>query len=296
MLKLNSFAKLNLYLSVRSRRPDNFHNLTTIFERIDLADTLILKSRSDRKIKIITNARRLPKDKSNLCWRAAKLLQERLKIKKGVEIKIIKRIPIGSGMGGGSSNAASVLLGLNRLWKLGMSKSKLARLGAHIGSDVPFFIYACPFALGQAKGDKIKPLQELKRLRLWQIVIVPRFSVSTPLIYKKWDTWKEKKGQAKMLTRPKYSANITLSALRKNDLSGLRKVLFNSLEPITTLLYPEVARIKAKLSKLGAPTILMSGSGPAVFALVSSRKEAVSFVRQLKREELSWQVFCSRTV
>jgi 4-diphosphocytidyl-2-C-methyl-D-erythritol kinase len=295
VLTLNSFAKLNLYLAIRNRRRDGFHTLNTIFERIDLTDKIVLKPLRNKKIRIVSSSAGLPKGSSNLCFRAAKLLQDRLQIKEGVEIRIVKRIPIGSGMGGGSSNAASVLIGLNRLWKLKFSKDKLARLAAKIGSDVPFFVYDCPFALGKAKGDKISPLKQLDRLRLWHVLVVPKISVSTPLVYKKWDDLKAGARKANILTRPAYSVNIMTSALRKNDFSLLSKAVFNSLEPVTAKLYPEVARIKAKLLKSGAQSILMSGSGPAVFGIVSSRKEAVRLRRQLGKVSRLWQVFLTRT-
>jgi 4-diphosphocytidyl-2-C-methyl-D-erythritol kinase len=251
----------------------------------------------------------LPKDSLNLAFRSAKLLQDSLKLNKGVNIKIVKRIPMGSGLGGGSSNAASVLMGLNKIWKLKLSQKKLSYLGAKVGSDVPFFIYDCPFALGKGRGDKIRPLKGLNKVRLWHILIVPKICVSTPLIYKNWDELKSRRSPPSLktgnrnknswpigLTRPKYSANIIISALRKNDFLLLKGAIFNSLESVATALYPEVLRIKEKLLQFGLQSILMSGSGPAVFGVVSSRKEAVGLCRQLKKRSRFWQVFLTRTV
>ena len=309
MLALKSYAKLNLYLAVRNKRKDNYHNIETIFEKISLADKIILTQRKDNLIKISCRDSRVPKDSSNLAFRSAKLLQENLHLNKGVNIKILKRIPIGSGLGGGSSNAAAVITGLNKLWKLELSQKKLACLGAKVGSDVPFFVYNYPFALGRNRGDRITPLKGLNEIRLWHILIVPKISVSTPLIYKNWDKLKssklslsDKQGNRNKnscpirLTRPKYGANIIYLALRKNDFLLLNRAIFNSLEPVTTLLYPEVLRIKEKLFQLGLQSILMSGSGPAVFGVVSSRKEAVGLYRQLRKESRFWQVFLARTV
>ena len=298
MLSLNSYAKLNLYLSVRNKRRDNYHNIETIFERINLADRIILTNRKDKLIKIDCSNPRLPGGSLNLAFRSAKLLQKRLNLNKGVNIKIVKRIPIGSGMGGGSSNAAAVLTGLNKLWRLNLSRKKLACLGAKVGSDVPFFLYDCPFALGRGRGERITPLKGLNKVRLWHILIVPRLCVSTPLIYKNWDKLKagDKNSHPIRLTRPEYGANITYLALRKNDFLLLKRALFNSLEPVTAALYPEVSRIKNKLLQSGLQSILMSGSGPAVFSVFSSRKEAVGLYRQLKKESRLWQVFLARTV
>jgi 4-diphosphocytidyl-2-C-methyl-D-erythritol kinase len=284
---LNSYAKLNLYLSVRNKRKDSYHNLTTIFERISLADRIILKLRKDGQIKMSCSDKGLACDSSNLVLRAAKLLQESCRVKKGVQIRLIKRIPIGAGLGGGSSNAAYTLMGLNKLWKLNLTRGKLAALALRLGSDVPFFIYDCPFALGEGRGEKIKPIKEAGKLRLWHILAVPRIRVSTPLIYKKWD---------ESLTRPGYDVKIILPALKKRGIFSLTQALFNSLEPVTKQLYPEVKRIKDKLLKSGVRLSLMSGSGSAVFGIVATRKEAARLARQFKREKASWRVFCSRTV
>jgi len=288
-LVLNSYAKLNLYLEVLNKRRDNYHNIKTIFERISLSDKIILKSRRDKKIKIICNYPRLPRDSSNLAYRAALLLQDSFKINKGIDIKIIKRIPVGSGLGGGSSNAAAILIGLNKLWGLNLTQSKLANLAENIGADVPFFIYNSPFAEGGGRGDKIKPLKVINNLRLWHILVVPKIEVSTALVYKKWD-------RLRQLTESNYDVKILILALKKRDLALMGKILLNNLERITVKLYPKLSRIKEKLIHLGLKSILMSGSGPAIFSVFSSRKEAVSLCRQLKREKKFWQVFVTRTI
>jgi 4-diphosphocytidyl-2-C-methyl-D-erythritol kinase len=139
-LKCNSYAKLNLYLEVLNKRKDGFHNIRTIFERISLCDKIFLKSRPDGKIRITSPSKEIPKDKTNLAFKSAKILKSALNIKEGVEIKIIKNIPVSAGLGGGSSNAAATLLGLNKLWGLNLSKKRLVSFAKEIGSDVPFFI------------------------------------------------------------------------------------------------------------------------------------------------------------
>lgn len=277
---LTSFAKLNLYLEVLNIRKDGYHNIRTIFERISLCDKIILKARQDSKIKISCRSKDVPQDNTNLTYRAAKLLQEKFGLDKGVEIRIIKRIPVGAGLGGGSSNAASVLLGLNKLWKLKLKRERLVPLAKEIGADVPFFIYNTPIALGCGRGDIIRPLKELKNRRFWHVLVVPKINVSTPFIYKQWD--KEGAG----LTKPKYSVKIT----------NLPGSLFNSLEAVTSRLYPEVEEIKEQFRDSGLKKILMSGSGPAVFALVSSRKEASRISRQLMMRNISGRVFTVWTI
>ncbi|TAM38257.1 4-(cytidine 5'-diphospho)-2-C-methyl-D-erythritol kinase, partial [bacterium] len=188
-LLLESFAKINLYLQVLNKRGDNFHNLNTLFCRIDLKDTIVLRERKDSQIKIKCDSRQVPKDKNNLCFRAAALLKQALKLSFGVEIEIKKRIPVGAGLGGGSSNAASVLLGLNKFWELNLPETKLVKLAAELGSDVPFFVAGDKFALGRGRGEKIKPVTSLDKLKLWFILVCPRIKVSTPLIYNQFDKY-----------------------------------------------------------------------------------------------------------
>jgi 4-diphosphocytidyl-2-C-methyl-D-erythritol kinase len=227
----------------------------------------------------------------NLAWQAAALLRDTYGVKRGVHIHITKRIPVGSGMGGGSSNAACVLMGLNRLWRLGRSREELADLGKKLGADVPFFIYDTAFARGKARGDEITPLRQLKGLCLWHILVVPRISVSTSLVYKKWDEWHH---HFRTLTIWRPDVKISLLA-KKKGLPLIRKALFNSLEAVSVRLYPQIRQIKTALLELGVQVVLMSGSGPAVFGLVSSRKEALSLRRQLKKK-CSWQVYTVRTI
>ncbi|MBM3246135.1 MAG: 4-(cytidine 5'-diphospho)-2-C-methyl-D-erythritol kinase [Candidatus Omnitrophica bacterium] len=289
-LILNSYAKVNLYLEVLAKRKDGYHNIKTVFERINLSDKIILKSRPDKKIKINCNFPGVPKGRANLCYRSAKLLQEEFKPGQGAEITIEKRIPVSAGLGGGSSNAATVLLGLNKIWKLGLSRAKLAVLAKKIGSDVPFFLYECPFANGTSRGDRVQPVARLRGARLWHILVVPGIKVSTPLIYRQWD----RLGSFE-LTRPRQSAKILTLAIRKKDFGLIGEALFNSLEQASVKLYPQISRIKEGLRQLAVKSILMSGSGPAVFGIVSSRKEAVSLGRQLKQKLGSCQVFVTQT-
>lgn len=294
-LILRSHAKLNLYLEVLNKRKDSYHNIKTLFEKIDLFDTIILTRRQDKKINVVCSTPGIPCDNSNFTWQAARLLQERLDIKKGVDIKIIKRIPVAAGLGGGASNAAAVLVGLNKLWKLNLARDRLVGFAKKIGCDVPFFIYNTSFAQGQVRGDKITPLKSIDGVRLWHILIVPDIKVSTAVIYKRWDEYLKSRTRRVTLTRPKYDVKILTLALKNKDFALINQTLFNSLEQITIRLYPQVRRIKENLRHLGLKSILMSGSGPAVFSIVSSRKEAVSVCRQLETEHKSWQVFVART-
>jgi len=308
-LILHSYAKVNLYLRVLDKREDGFHSLITLFERIDLSDRIILTPLPGRKITLSCNRKDLACDSSNLAYRSARLLQDTFNVPCGVEIKLIKKIPIGSGMGGGSSNAASVLLGLNRLWRLRLTTRCLADLGAQLGSDVPFFVYNIPFAAATGKGEHILPLSGLRKTRLYHFLAVPRLHVSTPVIYRKWDELNSFALTShdcrdilngvlsiRSLTQADNTVKFLISALKKKQRQGLSRCLFNSLEEPTFSLYPEVFQLKEKLRALGTHPVLMSGSGPAVFCLVSSRKEGMSLWRKIKKENRNWQFFLTRTV
>ena len=296
MLAIKSFAKLNLYLQVLNKRKDNFHNLKTLFCRIDLADTLIFRARKDRLIKIKCIRQNIPKNKTNLCWRAAKLLQQEFGLNLGVEIEIKKHIPVGAGLGGGSSNAAGTLLGLNKYWKLNLSQNKLAELGAKLGSDVPFFIYNTKFALGSGRGDKIRPLVSLKKLKLWFILVYPNLAVSTPLIYRKFDDCLLAGSHFSQLTRPKYNVKILTSELLKKGNAIDTAYLFNSLEVVTASIYPVVNQVKKALYGKGLEKIIMSGSGPTVFAVCKSRIQAQNLSKKLRKSHKSWQIFTNSAI
>lgn len=293
-ITLHSYAKLNLYLKITGKRRDGYHNLQTVFERIDLADTIVLALNSTRKINFKCDKPVLPVGRANLAVKSAKLLQETYGVGQGADIALIKCIPIGAGLGGGSSDAAAVLLGLNRLWKLRLSLDKLLVLGRKIGSDVAFFLYNCSFAIGEGRGDRIKPLHLQSVKPLWKILVVPKIKVMTPRVYKEWDVARQRKSLG--LTISKYNVNIIISALRNRDSNRLGQGLFNSLERVTQNLCPQVNLVKKKLGDLGLKAILMSGSGPAVFGMVSSKMEAVSLSKKLAREHPEWQVFATRTV
>ncbi len=279
-MNLKSFAKVNLFLKVLNKRPDNYHNVETVFERINLFDSLVLKLRKDGGIAIICDNRDVPAGEENLCFKAARLLKEETGCKKGVSIKITKRIPLGAGLGGGSSNAAVVLLGLNRLWGLNLPRSRLVRIAARIGSDVAFFIYDTTFALGKGRGDKISILSNLNKIKLWHILVIPRVRVLTPLIYGKFSSFSK-------LTRSSCNVKILTSVLAKNGLSKGRP-LFNSLESVTFKVYPQVRIVKDALIGLGLKNTLMSGSGCSVFSIVSGRKEALNAVKAVKKLGKGW--------
>src|SRR3989338_5202174 len=180
-MKLLSPAKVNLFLTVLKRRVDGYHNLHTLFERVDLCDKITITKTACR-ISVRTNVPDLPNDSRNIATRAAELLKKYARVREGARIRIQKRIPIAAGLGGGSSNAATVLLGLNRLWRLRLSKTRLLKLAAKLGSDVPFFILETPFAEGRGRGEILKPIR-LKGAKLWHVIVKPPFGISTKHAY-----------------------------------------------------------------------------------------------------------------
>ena len=292
-MRLYSYAKLNLYLKVIRKRKDNYHSLKTLFERINLKDTISLESRPDSRISLYSDSKDIPTDQTNLAWRAALLLQEKTGIKKGVAIRILKRIPVGAGLGGGSGNAAAVLLGLNKLWNLRLRRAELLNFASKLGSDVPFFIYQVPFAQGSGRGDRVEPVPSLEIVKFWHVLCLPRVHVATPQIYSQWDKYKKNKKAA--LTIPRANVTMLCYVLKKKRLSCVAKALYNNLEPVTCALYPQVQDIKDTMVRFGAQAVRMSGRGPTVFAMLSSRTEAVSLYKYLKEKNHSWRAYIVRT-
>jgi 4-diphosphocytidyl-2-C-methyl-D-erythritol kinase len=285
MIRLKAPAKVNLFLRVLKKRPDGFHEIHTLFERISIFDDITLAPHPSR-IAIKTSAKNIPKDSRNICWRAAELLQKEFGVKKGVTIGIRKRIPVEAGLGGGSSDAAAVLVGLNRLWKLGLSPKKLAKLGARLGSDVSFFALGVPFAEGSGRGEILRPVGK-KNLKIWHVVVKPGFGISTKKAYQGL--------YPALLTPQKADATMALRLIEKADKKHLPGVLANTLEHVLNKrVTTNLNSIKRKLLQQGATGSLMSGSGSSVFGIFSSRKEAFSAARILKKE-LRGQVFVAST-
>ena len=172
---LTAPAKVNLHLSVLEKRLDSFHNIETVFEKINLQDKIEICSLPNGKIKILSDNSKIPLDKDSLIYRTADLFKNKFNISKGVEVKIFKKIPIAAGLGGGSSDAASILLGLTKLWKISLDSRELLGIASKLGADVPFFLGKTSFAKAEERGDKITPLDW--RIKLWHLLIIDRKSV-----------------------------------------------------------------------------------------------------------------------
>ncbi len=275
IIKIKSPAKVNLTLDVVSKRKDGYHNLETIMVLVSLCDIIEITGTMSNQIEIISNNKDLPTDSGNIIHRAVKLLQEKTGIKKGAIIKLNKKIPIAAGLGGGSSNGASVLLALNKLWKTGLTINHLAEIGKKLGADVPFFVYG-KTALARGIGEKIYPIKIKKDF--WLVLVNPGFPVSTAWVYKNLNL---------PLTKKAENNNKLISLLEKGERPDLwSKYLFNDLENITLKKFPVLTKIKKAIMESGALNVLMSGSGPSVFGLFASRNKAVVACSKLKQKGL----------
>ncbi len=253
-------AKLNLFLYVTGRRPDGYHELQTAFRLIDLADTLRYVSRKDEEVVLRQPLLGVPPEQ-DLCVRAARLLKQATGHRGGVEISLEKRIPMGGGLGGGSSDAATTLLALNHLWRLGLARGQLQQLALKLGADVPVFVFGGN-AFAEGVGERLAPIVLPDA---WYLVLVPPVAVPTAEVF----AYPE-------LTREAKPIRITAF------FDGLKtRTLRNDLEPVVSKHYPEVARHLAWLNQHGEGR--MSGSGACVFAEYSTQSAAYAAQAELPR-------------
>lgn len=258
MVTIKAPAKINLALDTLYKREDNYHEVEMVMTTVDLADYITVTPLEKNEIKIKSNEFTMPLNDKNLAYQAAKLFKDHFNIDKGVEIYIKKSIPVAAGLAGGSSNAAATLKALKELWQVDCTIDELAKLGEMLGSDVPFCVYGGT-ALATGRGEKIQRIPSPPKC--WVILIKPRIGVSTKEIYEALD--------AKNIEH--LDIEGMLECINDKDYKGICNRLGNSLESVTLERYPVVAEIKNKLIQFGADAVLMSGSGPTVFALV--RKE-----------------------
>jgi 4-diphosphocytidyl-2-C-methyl-D-erythritol kinase len=274
-------AKINLFLAVNGKRPDGYHNLTTLFCRIGLHDRILLDM-NRKGISVSCDHPDVPNDETNTAYRAAETFLSRLnRIKKvgfsGVQIRIEKNIPVGAGLGGGSSNAASVLMGLNHYFNAPFSKKALMEMAAPLGADIPFFIFQKP-GIGRGIGDELTPYHGIPGYKV--VLVFPKKILSTRRVYKNLNL---------ALTKCEQKLN---GLLFKNETFRADLHLCNDLEPVSTELCPEIPTLKEKLNRHGAEGSLMTGSGPTVFGLFSDAEAARRAYGSLS-ENLNWQVFLS---
>ena len=293
-IELRAPAKVNLYIKVLNKRKDSYHNILTLFERISLADRIRLEKISEG-IRLSSDKPITRDIKENLAYKAAELILNHKKLKKGVNIRIEKRIPLGAGLGGGSSDAAAVLMGINRLFDLNLTKSALMRFARKLGADVPFFVFNTTFAIGMSRGDRLKIVR--RRPRFWHFIVYPGFEISTKQVYMAFDRAKKRP-----LTKGPFGVKIKTLL---DDLMGFRQaniesMLYNDLEDIVVFKKAIIGKIIRRLADLSGKKAIVTGSGPSVFCICKTRKEATEVRERLFRvkpanERGQWQTFVVRT-
>ena len=260
-------AKINLFLRVVRKRADGYHDIFSLMQKITLCDELIFSPRP-KGIVLHCSGTKLPTNNENLVVRSAKAIFDYCEYSGGMEITLIKKIPLTAGLGGGSSDAATTLMALNKICSFKLRKIELMKIGAKIGADVPFFIFGNA-ALASGIGDKLKHLRNLPQLDL--LLIKPRFVLSTKMVYENINL---------RLTSGKNNYSIP----RFLDLSDIVHGLHNDLESVSLEIHPELADLKKMLLRHGALGALMSGSGPTVFGLFRNAKEANKALEVIKKE------------
>ncbi|MFA6599781.1 MAG: 4-(cytidine 5'-diphospho)-2-C-methyl-D-erythritol kinase [Candidatus Omnitrophota bacterium] len=273
-LVVSSYAKLNLYLKVVGRRRDGYHNLVTLFHRISLKDTLHLERKSEG-FSLRCSSPALSSGEDNIITRAYRLLKRRYPRLGGVSVSLSKKIPLGAGLGGGSSNAAAFLLGMKKLYRLRLSLQELLKMGRTLGADVPFFILNCRQASAEGIGEKL--LRRPIRRPLWFVLILSAKGLATREVYGRL----LRRRPQPSLTKIRHAVKLICSFLEGSGKSSLGLWLCNDLEQPAFCLRPSLRKLLDRFHKLGVPTARMSGSGPTLFALLSNRQDAIRLARQL---------------
>jgi len=273
MMRIRSFAKVNLGLEVLRKRKDGYHEIRTLFQSINLYDDLeFIEIRSD-DILLDGDDPSIPWSKNNLIFKAASLLKEKYIRSRGVKIQVTKRVPAGRGLGGGSSNAAMTLYALNRMWELCLDKKELMALGKGIGADVPYF-FEGGLCLGSGRGDEITVLPDLEPL--FCVLVLPPISIPTASIYQRY--------QPSLTSTFKESKIIRFLERQEFDL------LENSLEETVFTLHPQLKVIKNLFQSQGSELSLISGTGSAVFGLFSGVERAKKVAKELIRDNPAFLV------
>ena len=279
---LPAYAKVNLYLSVLGKRPDGYHELLTLFERITLADQVTVQRTRTGEVELECDSPMVPHDAGNLAVRAVEVFRKASSWSDGIRIRLEKNVPVGAGLGGGSSDAAAVLVALQELSDSVLSKEQLLDCARNIGADVAFFVAQVPWALGKGRGDQIEPVSE--GTRVWHLLVTPDFAIPTKEVYQAFSP-------SPGLTGSGPDVTLLLRALKDNQSFRVREFLFNALEPTVEALYPAIRDVKAVVQMPGGlvrPCV--SGSGSTVFAVCDSEAQGRAAADQIHRQEPGWRV------
>jgi len=266
-------GKVNLVLRVLGRRDDGFHEIESLMIGVGLCDRLVFEEAPGHDPELECRSPTVPAGEANLVCRAARALAARLDRPAGCRIRLEKRIPIGGGMGGGSSDAAAALIGLNRLWRAGLSSDALAELGAELGSDVPFF-FDLPSAIVSGRGEQVRPVR--LGWKGWLALVMAGVEVSTRQVYERCVPAGAGEG------RPSLER---LTKIERAD--GLRGRLVNELEEAVFAVAPQVERLRDILVGMGIPQVRVSGAGSVLFALYDDQKEACEMVEAIRSSRVA---------
>lgn len=277
-IKLKALGKINLGLDVLGRRPNGYHDVRMVMQTVYLYDQILLEKTDKEGISLETNLFYLPVNENNLAYRAAKMLIDEFAIKEGVHISLEKHIPVAAGMAGGSSNAAAVLYGMNRLFQLGLTDQELMERGVKLGADVPYCIMRGT-VLAEGIGEELTPLPAMPKCHV--LLAKPPISVSTQKVYEKLD--------AQEVTEHPDIDGILLG-LQTGDLEKITSSMGNVLENVTITEYPQIERIKDVMKEEGALNAMMSGSGPTVFGIYDDKMLARRAAARIREEQLAKQV------
>ena len=278
-LELKALGKINLGLDVLGRRENGYHDVRMVMQTVYLYDRIIMKKSKTPGIRLETNLYYLPVNENNLAYQAAQMLMDKFHIEEGVSIQLDKHIPVAAGMAGGSSNAAAVLFGMNRMFSLGLSQKELMERGVKLGADVPYCIMRGT-VLAEGIGEILTPLSPMPKC--YVLIAKPAISVSTKMVYEKLDSHE-------IEDHPDIDG--ILAGLKAGDLKKVAGSMGNVLERVTVDAYPVIDRIKKMMIKEGALNAMMSGSGPTVFGIFEEKATARKAADAIRDARLTKQVY-----
>lgn len=278
-MELKALGKINLGLDVLGRRENGYHDVRMVMQTVYLYDQIQIEKTKKPGIELSTNLFYLPVNENNLAYQAADLLMKEFDVKEGVKITLDKHIPVAAGMAGGSSNAAAVLFGINRMFSLGLSQKELMERGVTLGADVPYCVMRGT-VLAEGIGEILTPLPACPKCHV--LIAKPPISVSTKLVYEKLDSHE-------IEDHPDIDGII--DGLKAHDIEKVASSMGNVLEKVTIEEYPVIEQIKNVMKEQGALNAMMSGSGPTVFGIYDSKEKARKAAAKIREKQLAKQVY-----
>lgn len=278
-IELKALGKINLGLDILGRRDNGYHDVRMVMQTVFLYDRVILEKSRKPGIEIVTNLNYLPANENNIAYKAAKLLADEFRIRDGIRITLEKHIPVAAGMAGGSSNAAAVLHGMNRMYGLGLSEEGLKERGVKLGADVPYCIMRGT-VLAEGIGEILTPLAPMPKCYI--LIAKPALSASTRIVYEKFDRLED-------VRHPDIDG--ILAGIKSGNLRQTAAGMGNVLEQVMLPEYPVLQRIKEAMLKGGALNAMMTGSGPTMFGIFEKRSQAKTAMALIKKQNLAKQIY-----